>query len=147
MINNSTIYGNILHKARDSRSNHGIHAYYNAPYRAKRVSVKVAWGVHIHRCQRKYDPTLICTKCQSPLTNKHILGGCIFTTKLRAKRHTNTFTLLHQLLQRSNGGRYPILRVDLGNKPVTDFANLKADANAASHTHLQGIAHSKQEGP
>ena len=64
----NTIYGQILHDARTTRSDHTIHAYSTTPYRARRDSLEVAWGVHIHRCKRKHSPSLICTKCQSPLT-------------------------------------------------------------------------------
>ena len=37
---------------------------------------------------------------------------------MRTSRHNNTFKLLHELLQTHNGGRWPILSMDLGNKPV-----------------------------
>ena len=62
--------------------------------------------MHVHRCKRKHNLSITCTKCQSPLTNTHILGGCRYTAKLRTKRHNSTFCLLHQHLQKSNGGRY-----------------------------------------
>ena len=94
----------ILCDARTTGSDHTIHVYSTAPYRARRVSLEVAWGVHIHRCKRKHSPSLICNKCQSPLTNTHILGGCRFTAKLRIKRHNSTFRLLLQQLHKSNGG-------------------------------------------
>jgi hypothetical protein len=87
----STIYGKILNEARTKGPDHTIHAYSTAPFRAKRDSLEVAWGVHIHRYKRKHIPTLICTKCQSPLTNTHILGGRGFIAKLRTKRHNSTF--------------------------------------------------------
>jgi ribonuclease HI len=89
-----TIYGQILHDARTTSSDHTIHAYSTAPYRARRDSLEVTWGVHIHRCKRKHSPTLICTKCQSPLTNTQILGGCRYTAKLIIKRHNSTFRFL-----------------------------------------------------
>jgi hypothetical protein len=106
----------------------------------------VAWGVHIHRCKRKHNPSLICTECRSPLTNTHILGGCRFTAKLRIKRHNSTFTLLLRHLQKSNGGRWPILCADLGHKPVTDFSNLTIDIDTPPHTHHQDMKHSTHEG-
>ncbi len=107
----------------------------------------MAWGVHIHRCKRKHDPSLICTKCQSPLTNMRILGGCRFTAKLRIKRYNSTFRLLLQQLQKSNGGRWPILCAYLGHKPVTDFSNLTSDLYTPhTHTHHQDIKPSTQEG-
>ena len=90
-------------------------------------SLEVAWGVHIHKCKRKQSPSLIFAKCQSPLTNTHILGGCRFTAKLRIKRHNSTFRLLTQHLQKSSGGRWPILCADLGHKLVTNFSNVTPD--------------------
>jgi len=58
----STAYGQILHDARTRGSDHTIHAYSTTPYRARRDSLEVAWGVHIHRCKRKHSQSLICTK-------------------------------------------------------------------------------------
>jgi hypothetical protein len=107
--------------------------------------MEVAWEVHIYRCKRKHNPSLICTKCLYPLTNTHILGGYRFIAKLRVKRHNSTFRLLLQILQKSNGGRWPILCADLGHKPVTDFRNITVDIDTSSHTHHQGITHSLQE--
>jgi ribonuclease HI len=141
-----TIYNHILRESRATGSDHTIHAYSTAPFRARRDSLEVAWGVHVHRCKRKHSPTLICTKCNSPLTNTHILGGCRFTAKLRIKRHNSTFQLLLQLLQRSNGGRWPILCADLGHKPVTDFTNLTIDSDIPPHRNHQGILHPLHEG-
>jgi hypothetical protein len=146
MTHHITIYGQILNEARTTGSDHTIHAYSTAPYRVRRDSSEVSWGVNIHRCKRKHSPFLICTKCQSPLINTHILGGCRFTAKLRTKRHNNTFRLLLQLLQKSNGGRWLILCADMGHKPVNDFSNLTIDIDTSSHTHHQGITHLTQEG-
>ena len=101
----NTIYSNILKHARDNGADHSIHAYSTTPYRARRDALEVAWGIHIHRCKRKSGQTPTCYKCQSPLNNTHLLGGCSHTAKLRTKRHNITFLLLHQLLQTSNGGR------------------------------------------
>ena len=115
-------------------------------FRARRDSLEVAWEEHIHKCKRKHSLSLICTKCQSPLTNTHILGGCRFTAKLRIKRHISTFRLLLRLLQKSNGGRWPILCEDYGHKPITHFSNITVDIATSSHTHYQGITHSLQEG-
>jgi hypothetical protein len=147
MTRHSTIYGQILHDARTTGSDHTIHAYSTAPFRVRRDSLEVAWGVHIHRCKIKHNPSLICTKCQSPLTNTHILGGCRFTAKLEIKCHNSAFRLLLQYLQKSNGGRWPILCADLGHKPVTDFSNLTTDIDIPPpHTHHQDIKHSTREG-
>jgi hypothetical protein len=57
---------------------------------------------------------------QLPLTSTPILGGCKFTAKFRTQRRKITFTLLHLLLRKSDGGRWSILGMDLCNKPVTD---------------------------
>ena len=117
-----------------------IHGYSPAPFRARRVSLEVAWGVHVHRCSRKHGPTLHCTKCRSPLNNTHILGGRGHTAKLRTKRHNNTFLLLHLLLQTTNGGRWPIIGIDLGNKPVIDFSKHIPDTEATTLSHLPPIS-------
>ena len=106
----------------------------------------MAWGVHIHKCKRKHSPSLTYTKCQSPLTNTHILGGYIFTAKIRIKRHNNTFRLLIQYLQKSNGRRWPIPCADLRHKPATDFSNLTPNIDTPSHSHHHDIKHSTQEG-
>jgi len=134
MTRQSTIYGQILNEAITKGSDHIIHAYSTSPFRARRDSLEVAWGVHIRICKRKHSPCRICTKGQSPLTNTHILGGCRFTAKLKTKRHNRTFRLLLQLLRKSNGGRWPILCVDLGHKPVTNFSNLMDDIDTPTHT-------------
>jgi hypothetical protein len=102
--------------------------------------------VHIHRCKRKHSPSLICTKCQPPLTDTHILGGCRFTAKLIIKRHNSIFRLLLQQLQNSNGGKWPIQCADLEHKPVTDFSNLTSDLDITPHSHHYDIKHSTQEG-
>ena len=76
----------------------------------------------------------------------HILGGCTFTAKLRIKRHNSTFRLLTQHLQKSNGGRWPILCADLGHKPPTDFSNHTPDIDTTPNFHHQDIKHSTHEG-
>ena len=62
----------------------------------------------------------LCQKCNQPLANTQLLGGCKYNAKLIISRHNNTFKLLHNLLQTHNGGRWPILSMDLGNKLVKD---------------------------
>ena len=64
---------------------------------------------------------MMCTKCNQPLTNTHLLGGCKYNSKLRISRHHSTFKLLHEQLEKHNGGRLPIISMDLGNKTVKDF--------------------------
>jgi hypothetical protein len=53
---------------------------------------------------------------------------------------------LHQLLQNTNEGRWPIIGLDLGNKLVTDFSNNIIDAKEITSPHLQPISHPEQEG-
>jgi hypothetical protein len=84
-----------------------------------------------------------------PLTNKqhtHILGDSRTTSKLRTKRHNNTFLLLHQLLQNTNGGRWPIIGLDLGNTPIRNFTTLKPDTTKDTTTQLPQILHPEEEG-
>jgi len=100
----------------------------------------------VHKCSRKHGPITICRKCLSPLNNTHILGGCIHTVKLRTKRHNSTFLLLHQLLQNTNGGRWPIIGLDLGNKLVANFSKHNTDIEEMTPSKLQPIPHLDQEG-
>ena len=102
--------------------------------------------MHVHRCSRKHGPTLTGTKCHSPINKPHILGGCRSTSKLRMKRHNNTFLLLHRLLQTSNGGRWPIVGVDLGDTPIKDFTNLKPDIEETTASQLSQILHPEEKG-
>ena len=102
--------------------------------------------MHVHRCSRKHGPTLTCTKCHSPLNNTNIVGGCTTTSKLRTKRHNSTFLLLDQLLQNTNGGRWPIIRLDLGKTPINDFTTLKPDTAEKTTSQLPQILHPEEEG-
>ncbi len=127
----NSIYSHILKQARENGADHTIHAYSITPSRARRDALEVAWGVHVHRCNRKNGPNPTCSKCQSPLNNTHILGGCRHTSMLRTKRRNNTFLLLHQLLQKSNGGRWPVIGVNLG----------KNAGRGLQQTHTQNRGH------
>ena len=100
----------------------------------------------MHICSRKHGPTLTCTKCHSPLNNTPILVGCRSTSKLIIKRHNITFQLLHNLLQNSNGGRWPIVGVDLGNTPIKDFTTLKPDLEETTVSQLPQILLPEDEG-
>ena len=100
----------------------------------------------MHRCSWKHGPILTCTKCHPPINNTHILGGCRSTSKLRIKRHVNTFLLLHIILQTSNGGRWPIVGVDLGEKTITDLTNLKPDIEEITASQLPQILHQEEKG-
>ncbi len=64
---------------------------------------------------------MICTKCNQPLTNPNLLGGCKYNAKLRTSIHNNTFKLLQEQLEIHNKGRWPIVNMDLGNKTIKDF--------------------------
>jgi hypothetical protein len=94
----NTIYITILCKARETGADHNIHGYSTASCKARRDSLEVAWGIHVHRCSRKHGPTPTCTKCISPLNNTHVLESCKHTAKLRTKRHNGTFLFLYQML-------------------------------------------------
>ena len=72
---NNTIYSTILRKAREVGATQSIHGYSTAPYRARRDSLEVAWGVHLHRCSRKHGPTLKCANVNPPLTTPISLGA------------------------------------------------------------------------
>ncbi len=64
---------------------------------------------------------MLCKKCNQPLTNTNLIGGCKYNTKLITSRHNNTFKLLRGLLETHNIGRWPILSMDLERKPASDF--------------------------
>jgi hypothetical protein len=142
----NTIYNTILQSAREAGADHNINGYLHAPYRARRDYLEVAWGVHVHRCSKKHGLTLTCTKCRSPLNNTHNIGGCRSTSKLRIKRHNKTFLLLHKLLQTTNGGRWPIVGVDLGNTLIKYFSTLKPDIEEATVSQLPQILLPEEEG-
>ena len=80
------------------------------------------------------------------ITSTHILGGYRINSKFRSQPHNNTFTLLHQLLRKSDGGRWPILGVDFRQKPFTDFKNIAPIINDPIQPELQAIPHPSQEG-
>jgi len=141
----NTIYSTILQTARETGADHSIHGYSQAPYRARRDSLEVAWGVHVHICNRKNGPALTCTKCHSPLNNTDILGRCRTTSKLRTKRHNSTFLLLHKLLQNTTCGRWPIIGLDLGKTPIKDFTTLKPDTKNDTTSPLSQILHPEEE--
>ncbi len=100
----------------------------------------------MHRCIKKHGPQLKCTKCRSPLTNTHMLRGCITTPKFRTKRYNSTFTHLHQRMQSTTGGRWPILGMDLGHKPITDFKNLHIPMDDTKNSSLKPGNHLSDEG-
>ena len=120
----TTTYSNILQHARELGADLNIDAHSDTPYRARRDALEVMWGVHVHRCRKKFRPPSSHAQNATHPTNTHILGACRFTAKFRTQRHNNTFKLLHQLLQDTDGGRWPIVGMDLGHIPVTDFKTL-----------------------
>ncbi len=86
-------------------------------------------------------------KMNQPLTNTHLLGGCKYNAKMRSSRQNSTFKLLHELLQIHHGGRWPILSMDLGNRPVKNFKTqtLLETINTQEDHTLQSIE-ATQEG-
>jgi len=50
------------------------------------------------------------------------------------------------MLQNTNRGRWPIIGLDLGNKPVTKFSKHNTDNEETTSPHLQPILHPEQEG-
>ena len=94
--------------------------------------MEVAWGAHKFRLMTKAHkhrfPT--CTRCGHKLTHSHLLGGCYTTAKLKISRHHSTFKLLQQLLTNENGGRWPILAMDLGIQSTRDFEQQLEDCRA-----------------
>jgi hypothetical protein len=84
---------------------------------------------------------MLYKKCNLPLTNTHLLGGCKYNAKLRISSYKSTFKLLHDLLQTHNGGRWPILNMDIRNKPVKDFkAQMHIETTTIQEDHtLQSI--------
>ena len=122
-VTSDTRYGGLLATARHQGADHTIYAYSTSGYRQRRDAMEVAWGSHKYRLMTKAHkrrfPT--CAKCGHKLTHSHLLGGCFSTSRLRISRHHSTFTLLHQLLTQENGGRWPILAMDLGIQPTRDF--------------------------
>jgi len=117
------IFGKLLQEARDIGIYFSIQAYSQSPYRSRRDAYEVAWGSHVYRCKKKHNSQgpMLCTKCNQPLTNTHLLGGCKYNSKLRTSRHNNTFKLLQEQLETHNGGSWPIVSMDLGNETVKDF--------------------------
>ncbi len=84
---------------------------------------------------------MLCRKCDQPLTNTHLLEGCKYNAKLQTSRHNITFKLLQDLLGTLNGGRWSIMIMDLGSKPVKDFkAQTKLETATPQEDHtLQTI--------
>ncbi len=120
---NKGIFGKLLQAARDTGTDFIIHAYSKAPYKCMRDSYEVAWGSRIYGRKRRHNAQgpMICRKFNQPLTNPHLLGRCKYNAKLLTSTHNNAFKLLHDLLEANNGGRWPIVSMDLGSKPVKDF--------------------------
>jgi hypothetical protein len=75
------------------------------------------------------------------------LGGCKYNAKLRTYRHNNTFKLLHDLLETHNCGKWPVLNMDLGNKPVRDFkAQMYMETTTTQEDHKLQSIEATQEG-
>ena len=119
----TSLYGSLLQQSRINGADHSIHAYSTSGFRQRREALEVAWGAHKYRLLTKANKHRFpsCSKCGRKLTHTHMLGGCPATQNARTRRHNSTFTLLHQLLLKENGGRWPIIAMDLGKQPVKDF--------------------------
>jgi len=50
------------------------------------------------------------------------------------------------MLQNTNGGRWPIIELDLGSQPVTDFSKHITNIEDITSPHHQPIPHPEQEG-
>jgi hypothetical protein len=66
--------------------------------------------------EKTYYMTDALQKVKPTPHHTHHMGGCKYNAILIISRHNNTFKLLHDLIQTHNGGRWPILIMDLGNK-------------------------------
>jgi ribonuclease HI len=111
------VFGRLLKKARDTRIYFSIQAFSQSSYRSRCDAYEVVWGSHVYRCKKRHNSQgpMLCTKCNQPLTNTHILGGCNYNDKLR------TFKLLQDQLEKHNRGRLPIVSMDLGNKTIKEI--------------------------
>jgi hypothetical protein len=75
------------------------------------------------------------------------LGGCKYNAKLRTSRLNIAFKLLQDLLGTHNGGRWPMLSMDLGSKPVKDFkAQTKLETTTQQEDHSLQTLQATQEG-
>ena len=125
----TTLYGDLLTQSRLQGAEHTMHAYSTSGFRQRRDAMEVAWaGAHkfrlVNKSHRRRFPT--CVKYGQKLAHSHLLGGCQSTAKLNISRHHSTFKLLHRLLTQENGGRWPILAMDLGTQ--TEEEDDKPDA-------------------
>ena len=117
---NHTTHGEQLRRAVTQGADFSIHTKSQSPYINRRDAMEIAWGSAKSRLYKgKVIP--LCRHCLIRLTNSHLAGDCPTKQRLRTDRHNSTFLLLHELLQESNGGRWPILAMDLGRKPIKDF--------------------------
>jgi hypothetical protein len=71
-----------LTRRKRHRNKLSIHAYSQSPYRSRRDAYEVAWGSHVYKCKKKHNSQgpMLCTKCNQPLTNTHLLGGCKYNS-------------------------------------------------------------------
>jgi hypothetical protein len=101
------IFGRLLQEARNTGTYFSIQADSQSPYRSRRDAYEGAWGSHVYRCKKKHNSQgpMLCTKCNRPLTNTHLLGECKYDTQLRTSRHNITSKLLQEQLEKHDGGR------------------------------------------
>jgi hypothetical protein len=123
MVTITRVFGRLLKEARGTGTNFSIQAFSQSPYKSKRDAYEVAWRSHVYQCKKRHNSQgpMICTKCSQPLNNTYLLGGCEYNAKLCTSIHKCTFKLLQDQLEKHNGGRWPIVRLNLGNKTIKDF--------------------------
>jgi hypothetical protein len=100
------VFGRLLQEARDTGTDFSIQTYSQSPYRSRRDAYKVAWGSHVYKSKKKHNShgPMLCTKCNQPLTNTYILGGCKYNAKLCTSSHNNTFKLVQEQLENKMEG-------------------------------------------
>ena len=92
--------------------------------RQMNYALEIAWGVHNTRLRagnKKPRGPLLCRVCKKYLSNSHLAGDCHVHQNMRTRRHNSAFTLLKKLVESSEGGRWPTITSDLGQRPVHDF--------------------------
>ena len=124
-IQTQTTFGTLLREAIAQGAVFSVQPASAATHKQRRLAYEIAWGVHAHRLKRlvPQHQHAHCRKCGRILTstNSHMVAGCGTHTRLRTARHHSTFTLLVESLQHSDGGRWPLLAMDLGTGPIKDF--------------------------
>ena len=122
-------FGKLLCDSQAKGADYSIHAHSRSSFKNRTNSLQIAWGTYRNKykhLQKKSNPDmhLRCKQCGKFLTNSHLAGNCPSLERLRMSRHHSTFTLFEDILAQSNVGRWPIISMDLGNKPSRNFETL-----------------------